>query len=519
MDCSAKKKYFNFRPILFLFVLCMLSIYFSFKVTLSPVFAIFYAIPLAYLVYLLVKRKHLALVITSVILLVTSLSTIIFVSSYKDASFGDAQYVISAKIDKSYSADGCYCIILTSAKAVDDSGRERAINGNIISFIYGINDDNLQTIKEHTLVVFTAKISGTSIVQDGEITTYYLKNNIKYLTNGVSVSNIANMGDDSSIIEQFRDYNKELLISTFGEYLGNIAFASMYGDKQSMDKDFISFSSTAGIAHIFAVSGLHVGLFVFLLNFIFGKTRMKEWLRFLLNLIFLLGFCVMFSFSQSTIRASIMALTVLLARLFSREYDPINAISLSGVIILLFRPLAIFELGFCMSFASVFGILLLYRTFSKLKINNKALRVIYLSIATTLAAEIGLLPIYSMFGYFPTWSLLSNLIILPIFTIGYTSLFAINALVLIMPFLRFAYIIPKAPYAVVAFLTTLVSKLPYATLPLFTFALPFTIIYFLAIYITSHLVKIKPKYKLAFVLPIIAFIVLSTIIINIPLLH
>ena len=516
MENLSRKKFFNFRPILFLFVLCILSIYFSFKATINPLFLIFYAIPFAYICYLITQKRYFVLIFSLVILLIVSLSTTFYVTSYKDTRFDNSKFIISGKIESLHPAENCYCVLLSSVKITDESENSSNLTGNVITYIYGITDDTVDKVKVHTRIVFSAKLSGVTIVENEEINTYYLKNNIKYSTNGVSMSKLANLGDESTIVEQFRERNKTLLVDTFGEYLGNIAFASLYGDKTTMDKDFITSSTTAGLAHIFAVSGLHVGLFVLLLNFIFKRFRLKSWLYFILNIVFLFGFCFIFSFSQSTIRASIMALTLALAQMVNREYDAINAISFAGLIILLFRPLAIFELGFCMSFASVFGILLLFRTFSKLKIKSKTLKTIYLALATTLCAEVGLLPIYSMFGYFPTWSLLANLIILPLFTIGYTLLFSVNILVVIFPLFKFLYFIPKALYALVAFLTELVAKLPYATMPLFTFALPLTIVYFLAIYFSSHLVKTKPIYKLTVILPLFCVIIVSTIVVNLP---
>ena len=182
--------------------------------------------------------------------------------------------------------------------------------------------------------------------------------------------------------------------------------------------------SLAGISHILVVSGLHVG---FLVGMIFGLLRLLKLKRIpstIITFIILLLYNIVCGFSPSVVRASIMAIVLMLSKVFGGEYDGLNSLGLAGFITLLIQPLFVFDYGFLMSYGCVAAIYLLCPTLTKLFrkfLPRKAGDLI----AVSISASLGFLPFLAMFA--SKVNLLSpfiNLLIVPIFSIFFPISFA-----------------------------------------------------------------------------------------------
>ena len=510
------KKFVNLRSLFFAFALSFACVFFASKLFVSPFYAFLFVFPLAYIVFLIVKKRFITSIFTLLLFLFVSIYPCVFVSTYNDTSLNNQKFIISGKIEKTMDADTCQIIILQNVTLTSDSGEVKSINGNVISYIYGIDYETSSLIALRSRVVFSSYINGLEIFEDGKINTFYLTNKIKYATKGVSSTRLVNIGDDSTELEKFREYNKSLLISAFGEYEGEIAYSTLYGDRTGLDEDFYNDTILTGVAHIFAVSGLHVGLIVMLLGFLLSKTRLKEWLKLVIMILCLFAFCLVTSFSLPTLRASFMTLVLLLSKVCFKRYDGINSLSFAGIILLLLNPMSVFNIGFCMSFASVFAIIIFARLFSKVPIKSPFARSVFMAFALSLSADIGLLPIYASFGYFPTWTIIINVLIIPFFSIFYVLLFSLNFFVVIIPSLKFAYILPKALLAVLIYVNHLFSLLPNGIICLASFSILSVFLYYITIYILSGMVNIRRITKVVFCLSSVLVIALLTIIGNLP---
>ena len=509
---SNKRKFFNLRFILFTFVLALLCSFFAVKVCTSIFYIFLFAIPLAYLIYLVITKRYINFALSLAFLLFITCYVGIYVSTYHDYAFAEDKYVVSGKVESTYQYDNYVCVVLSGVILTDEDGNSVNLSHNILSYVYGIDFSNEELIAKHTRIVFPSKITGVDLLENGKINTFILGNRIKHVSVGVSSSKIVNLGEELSFVESIKKYNHDLLIEYFGDYQGEIAYASLYGDKTDFDPNFIYEIKVSGIAHIFTISGLHVGLIVMILAIFLNKSRLKSWLKLLVVAIVLCGFCLMSSFSASVVRASVMSLVMLSGRILKREYDSINALSFAGCIILIFNPMSLYNGGFCMTFACMFGILLIGKQLYRVRIKNKIIKPVYFAMTTTLSAEIGLLPMYAKYGFLPTWSLLSNLVILPLFSIFYTLLFVLNLIVFVLPIVSFVYIIPKAILATIIFLNHLVVALPYNTITIYAFDYAQIFVLFLSMYCLSRLFVVKSSYKVAIAVVCVMFISLSTII-------
>ncbi len=204
---------------------------------------------------------------------------------------------------------------------------------------------------------------------------------------------------------------------------GEILSAITIGDKGAIPSNLRNQFSEAGIAHLLAISGLHMGVvavfFYFTIKWILKRSEYLL-LRFrvprltaALTIIPILAYTAITGFATPVVRASIMAFVYLVSIAIGRDENKLNTLAVSAFIILLWHPWALFELSFQLSFASVLGILLMHRSypFRLATIKDKFLT----SIKTTCAASFATLPfIINSFGVFSVISVPANLIFVPL---------------------------------------------------------------------------------------------------------
>lgn len=124
------------------------------------------------------------------------------------------------------------------------------------------------------------------------------------------------------------------------------------GLSEQVSQDF----RDAGIAHILAVSGLHVGLMMGVLLALLGKASLSPRVILPLAGILLMAYARLLDFSPSVVRASTLVLLLLSGRVLWRRSDPLTSLALAFVIVLLINPLDMFNIGFQLSFLAVLGI-------------------------------------------------------------------------------------------------------------------------------------------------------------------
>lgn len=202
----------------------------------------------------------------------------------------------------------------------------------------------------------------------------------------------------------------------FGSEESVLVRSLLFGDK-SKDTTVKDAFSDAGISHVLAVSGLHVGFLLMLLDFIFSLLHIKNQ-KVELYILFpvLLFYIILTGVSTSVIRASIMLLAVKLGNVKKRHYDMLSGICTAASLILLFEPAQLFAAGFELSFCAVLGICFFYKPilFQSEKIFGISGKISD-SFILTYCALVGTLPV--MLYHFQSVnfiSFLSNLIVVPL---------------------------------------------------------------------------------------------------------
>ena len=189
------------------------------------------------------------------------------------------------------------------------------------------------------------------------------------------------------------------------------------GDSSFIDEDYINNFRKLGLSHILAVSGLHIGIIFGTIIYLLDLFKIHRRNTMIIATIVIWIYAALIGFPSSVVRASLMLSFLTIGNLSFNRCDSINTLSFAGFLMLLYRPLWIFSVGFQLSFIATFSILILMPNMKQIiKIKNKKLKS---AIVLILTAQLGVLPIsLYYFNELQTLFLLSNLILTPILTLG-----------------------------------------------------------------------------------------------------
>lgn len=205
------------------------------------------------------------------------------------------------------------------------------------------------------------------------------------------------------------------------------ATAIFLGQKQDLTKNQKTDIQNAGIAHLFAISGMHVGLLYILLSILFKKLPNNI----LLELLSLWTFCGLCAFTPSVVRATVMISFVLLSNWKKLDFSANNLLALSALIMLCINPQDLKSISFQFSFGAVWAIFNIYPKVKELITSKyKIINWLLSSIFITFSIQITLFPLQLYyFGGIALASLISNLI----FTIPITLALYLNTILVLNP--------------------------------------------------------------------------------------
>ena len=177
-----------------------------------------------------------------------------------------------------------------------------------------------------------------------------------------------------------------------------------------------------GLAHILAVSGLHIDLLFALVLLVFRKININYKIGYVISFGLCLVYGYLIGFPFSVIRVLIIHGISFLAFLLQEPEDKVKSLMLAAFLILLFNPFAILNSGFVLSFVATSGVYLLWPKFQSHLRDD----IISQSLGFTGAIQVALLPFTSYYyGKINLISILANFIIVPIFTLAMYLIFAI----------------------------------------------------------------------------------------------
>jgi len=272
----------------------------------------------------------------------------------------------------------------------------------------------------------------------------------------------------------------------FPEREGSLIIGMLIGQKQNIPDEVQAAFKTTGLTHIVAVSGFNMTVIATAcgaLVWYIGRRATN-----ILTMVIVLGFVVVTGATAAVVRAAIMAIIMVMAQLLGRQYASLHALLLVSVIMILMNPrVLVWDIGFQLSAAATFGVLIAFR----IKDPEKEDSFLADLLRPTMGAIFVTAPIIIL--HFHTFSViapLANLLVLPFVT--WIMLFGALAL---LPIIGGVFVMPaQLLTSTILFITEKLATVPYASVDVF--APPWVIfIYYslLLLYIYRRLQK-RPKH-------------------------
>jgi len=234
--------------------------------------------------------------------------------------------------------------------------------------------------------------------------------------------------DDSVVIGRnltykLRSFLLERISAGYDDDDAGFLRAALLGDRSMMNDDLYDMYKKNGIAHLLAISGLHVSIMGLGLYKLLRK-KLSTATSGLIAGIWLVFYSILAGSAVSTIRAVIMLIMLFIADSCCRTYDQLSSLGLAGCAIILYAPYELFSCSFLLSFSAVASIggpaayfnKILKKKYEILNTDKRLGRMIE-SLVTSLSVQICTLPVTSYFFFeVSTYGFIINLIVIPLMT-------------------------------------------------------------------------------------------------------
>ncbi len=202
--------------------------------------------------------------------------------------------------------------------------------------------------------------------------------------------------------------------------------AILLGEKTQLPRKVKREFQLTGVAHVLAISGLHVGFVAAIVYLLLSFLPLPFRWNYVLSMILLLGYMLLTGANPPVVRATLMIQLYLLGKLVERKPNVYNTLFLTAFLILLFQPQQLFWVSFQFSFVAVLSILLIYRRLESWQkwlrarmesfpLAHRIHQIVIVPFLVSLAAQVGTLPVTAWyFRNIPLISFLLNLLIIPL---------------------------------------------------------------------------------------------------------
>ncbi|EUJ36866.1 hypothetical protein PWEIH_11945 [Listeria weihenstephanensis FSL R9-0317] len=271
-------------------------------------------------------------------------------------------------------------------------------------------------------------------------------------------------GKSTSWIYSLKNFRKKQLEKIDTEMDPQIApyIASLiYGDRSYVETSVYESYQRLGVVHLLAISGLHVNLIISGLLLLLRRLGFQIEKTAIIVMCLLPLYCFMTGGNAPVVRAAIMTICLMAGRLSPIRVTSLQALCASFILVFLFNPYSIFEIGFQLSYAVSFAIILSGRKILR-KVSSSILSSLYISLISTVS---GIAVMSYHFYEFSIVGVFLNIIYVPLFTfillpLSFLAIFCLN----IAPFLLFIpSVIMKMAVNISESLATLLQKIPFTT--------------------------------------------------------
>ena len=193
-----------------------------------------------------------------------------------------------------------------------------------------------------------------------------------------------------------------------------VVAAMSLGDKSALTHNLKDTYSVSGASHVLALSGLHLGIIYMLFSLFLPRRRWPA-----LSQLVIWAFVFLVGMSVSVVRSAVMLTVYGLLSIGNRDKMSINALAFTALVMLMWNPSWLFDVGFQMSFMAVLAILLFVPLFedvfsAEYLMEHRWIKRIWGLVTVSCSAQLGVAPLIAFyFGRFSTYFLLTNFIVIP----------------------------------------------------------------------------------------------------------
>lgn len=295
---------------------------------------------------------------------------------------------------------------------------------------YATVKSSSQCVRVGDIIILEGTFEDVLHLKNPSYAKYLKSQGITYMVDKPVINQTGRLDFSHSLRARLTSYLEERIDKKFRKraYLWKALF---YGDKSELPKEIKSKFSILGISHILAISGFHVGIIALFFHLLLSRVSMKT--RNVLICIFLVGYTFFTGSRASIVRAVGFYLLYYFSFLVKRKYDLLTAVAFFSTILLIHNPWKIYDMGFQLSFLSVTSIGIFYPKLHRkvqndrfwnvsqpfMKLIKKAIEYLVALVEVTISAQILTLPLcIYYFHQIPIYSILANIIVIPIITIG-----------------------------------------------------------------------------------------------------
>lgn len=211
-----------------------------------------------------------------------------------------------------------------------------------------------------------------------------------------------------------RRYILDTLDKNLSEEKAALIGAMLTGYRGNMTESMENAFSAAGLTHIMAVSGANIAFLIFPLLWIFSMAGMDRRISSVIAIPFIFLYLLVTGIEPSVLRASVMAVLLLLGKALHRRVEVVNSVAVTAFLLLIINPFMLFDVGFQLSVGATLGLGILYKRVREV-FPKKVPGFVSETIASTLSAQAGVFPLLIMyFNRISLVSIFTNLLVVPV---------------------------------------------------------------------------------------------------------
>lgn len=365
-------------------------------------------------------------------------------------------------------------------------------------FIIYINKNNNKLFKYGDLIKIQGEYSSPQTARNYKGFDYsqYLKTLKIYGIIKIEEANLLKENDLNFVLISINNLKQKMIDhanKNMPQKTANLLLGLLIGQKDNIQEDIIKSFRTANLSHILAVSGAHTSYIILGLTYIITKSKAPRRIGYIITIIILLVFIIITGASYSVIRACIMSIITISAKLFYKKENFFISICVSLFIILIQNPFAINDIGLKLSFLGTIGIIVFNKNITEFFIRIKIKENIAKVLSLTFSAQLMIMPITILnFNTFSLTFFISNILASPllgiIIILGFIAIFVsfvLNSISKILFFVLNLFL------ELLIFISEIVTKIPGSSILVKTPNLVFVITYYILILFINYFFIIK----------------------------